>query len=195
MQIPLQITFRNMDPSEVMEQRIRDKARKLDRFYNHVMSCRVLVDAPHRNHQKGNLYHVRIDITVPDGELVVSRENHDDHSREDAYVAIRDAFAAAQRQLEEYASKRQDEVKTHTLAPHGRIASLNPGQNYGMILSTDGREIYFHRNSVVNESFDNLDVGMEVRFAEESGEQGPQASSVLIEGKRHVPEAPPTMQP
>jgi ribosomal subunit interface protein len=186
MQLPLEITFRNMDASDAMESNVRERAEKLDQYYDQIMSCRVAVEAHHRHHHKGNIYSVRIDITVPDDELVVSREPGRDHAHEDVYVAIRDAFDAARRQLKEYAEKRRREVKTHEAPPHGQIGQLVPDQDYGNIVTSDGREVYFHRNSVLNSRFEELEVGMEVRFEEEQGEKGPQASSVHVIGKHHI---------
>jgi ribosome-associated translation inhibitor RaiA len=69
--LPLQITFRNMGPSSEAEQWIRHESAKLDRFYSHIMGCRVLVEMPSRRRKRGSLYHVRIDLTVPGAELVV----------------------------------------------------------------------------------------------------------------------------
>lgn len=189
MQNPLQITFRDMEPSEAMEADVREKAAKLDEFYDQIMSCRVVVEAHHHRHQKGNLYHVRIHITVPgEKEIVVSREPVEKHAHEDAYIAIRDAFDAARRQLQDHASKVRQDVKAHEAVPHGRISKLLPAEDYGRIESSDGRDIYFHRNSVVNFDFDKLEAGMEVRFAEEQGDAGPQASSVQLVGKHHIVE-------
>lgn len=187
MQLPLEITFRNMEPSEAMEANVRERADKLNQFYDQIMSCRVVVESQHRHHHKGNIYHVRIDLTVPDDELVVSRDPKDNHAHEDAYVAIRDAFDAARRQLKEYAEKRRRKVKHHEAPPHGQISLLVPDQDYGMILAPDGREVYFHRNSVVNGGFEELGVGAEVRFEEEEGDKGPQASTVHVVGKHHIP--------
>jgi len=114
MQIPLQITFRDMEPSAAVETRIREKAAKLEQFYDHILSCRVTVEAPHAHQHQGKLYQVRIEVGVPDAQLVVSHEHHHkDQAHEDAYVAIRDAFDAIQRQLEDYARKRRGEVKQH----------------------------------------------------------------------------------
>ena len=104
MQIPLQITFHGMERSDAIEAKIREKAAKLDRFHSRLTSCRVVVEVPHRHHHKGKLFSVRIDMTVPGGELVVNRDSSD-HSHEDVYVAIRDAFNAAIRQLEDHARK------------------------------------------------------------------------------------------
>ncbi len=113
MQLPLQITFRNMDPSLTVEHAVRLRADKLERFCDRITGCRVVVEAPHRQHHKGNLYHIRVDLTVPDDELVVSREAADQHAHEDVYVAVRDAFAAAKRQLQEYSRRRRGQVKRH----------------------------------------------------------------------------------
>lgn len=111
--IPLQITWRDVDKSDALEADIREKADKLDRFYDQIVSCRVLVEAPHRHHHKGNLYRLRIEIEVPDRELVVTRDPGQNHAHEDIYVAVRDAFDAARRQLQDYAAKRRGDVKHH----------------------------------------------------------------------------------
>jgi ribosomal subunit interface protein len=188
MKLPLQITFRNMEGSEAMRVNIEERAGKLDQVSDQIMGCRVMVEARHRHRQAGNLYHVRIDLTVPGNELVVSREAHEHHSHTDVYVAIRDAFDAARRQLENYARQRRREVKTHTVPPHGHISQLFFEEGYGKIETSDKREIYFNRNSVLNGDFEKLEVGTEVSFAEEQGDLGPQASTVKIAGKHHYVE-------
>lgn len=186
MQLPLQITFRNMDPSDAVEANVREKAAKLDGFLDNIMACRVVVEAQHRHHHKGNLYSARIDITVPGHEIVVSRAPGKDHAHEDVYVAVRDAFDAAYRQLEDHARKVRGKVKYHETPPHGTIVELHPDEDYGRIKTTDGRLIYFHRNSVLNVDFDGLGEGDEVRFDEEIGDRGPQASTVRVVGKHHI---------
>ncbi len=186
MKLPLQITFRNMEPSEAVEANIREKAGKLDKFYDQIMGCRVVVEEHHQHHHKGKLFHIRIDLTVPDKELVVSREHDQDHAHEDVYVAIRDAFDAVRRQLEDYSRRRSQHVKTHETPPHGRISQLSPEEDFGKINTPDGREIYFHRHSVLNRDFDKLEIGTEVRFDEEQGDLGPQASTVKVVGKHHI---------
>ena len=108
MQIPLQITIRDVEHSEALETHIRDKAKKLDEFFNHIMSCRVVVEVPHKHHHQGKQFNVRIDIGVAGGEIAVNR----DHA-EDVYVALRDAFDVAKRQLEDYARKLRGDVKKH----------------------------------------------------------------------------------
>lgn len=182
MQAPLEITFRNMPPSPAIESAIRDKAEKLEGFYDRITSARVVVETPHRQHRKGKLFHVRIDLRVPGQELVVSREPPAHHAHEDVYVAIRDAFDGAKRQLEDYARKMRGALKTHEGPPEGRVAQLHAGDGYGFIETPDGREVYFHRHSVVDGDFDRLRVGDHVRYNEEAGENGPQASTVHLTG-------------
>ena len=185
MEQPLQITFRDIPRSEALEAVIREKAEKLDQFYEKVMACRVVVEAPHGHHHKGYLYHVRIDLTVPRGELVIKRDPKDNHAHEDPYVAVRDAFKAARRKLQDYARKQRGDIKAHDVPPHGSISEIMPLQDFGRIMSSDGREIYFHRNSVVDGDFDMLEEGDQVWFSEEAGDEGPQASTVHIVGKHH----------
>ncbi|MBT8125518.1 MAG: HPF/RaiA family ribosome-associated protein [Gammaproteobacteria bacterium] len=122
MQSPVQITFRGFEHSDFVEEKIREKAKKLDHYYPHISHCRVVIEAEHHRHHQGNLYDVRIDITVPDKEIVVSRKKHDNHAHEDAYVAIRDAFNAARRQLEDYARVHRGDVKSHEISSRGSQA-------------------------------------------------------------------------
>ena len=186
MQLPLQITFRNMQPSEAVEAKIRERAEKLNNYYDHIMSCRVVIEPHHKHHRMGNLYRVSVDVKVPDGELVANREPDEHHSYVDVYVAIRDVFDAMRRQLEDYARRRRRDVKTHEIPAHGRVSELHPGEHHGKIETPDGRLIYFHQNSVIGADFDKLQVGTEVRFVEQQGELGPQASTVYLVGKHHV---------
>ena len=108
MQTPLQITIRDIEHSDALETHIRDKAKKLEEFFERITSCRVIVEMPHKHHHQGKQFKVRIDIGVPGNEIVV---NHD-HA-EDVYVALRDGFDSAKHQLEEYARKMRGDVKTH----------------------------------------------------------------------------------
>jgi len=173
MRIPLQITGRDVELTEAMQQSIRQKAKKLELFYDQIMRCRVVVEAPHRSQRKGVLYSVRIDIKVPDEELVVKKE-----SNEDPYVAIRDAFDSARRQLQDYSKRKRGEIKYHEEAPRGRVSKLFPDEGYGFLTASDGQEIYFHRNSVLGVNFENLVIGMQVRYVADLGEKGLQATTV-----------------
>jgi cold shock CspA family protein len=159
----------------------------------------------------GKAYSVRVDLTVPGAELVINRapkrleatrvshglepekdfaEVHEPSkhaAHEDVYVAIRDAFNAAARKLQDYARRRRGKVKAHEPEAIARVVKLFPVEDYGFIETPDGRELYFHKNSVLAPGFGRLEVGAAVHFAEEMGEQGPQASSLRIVG--HQPAA------
>lgn len=180
MQIPLQVTFRGMDPSPALESRARELAVRLEKFSPQIMHCHVIIETPHRHKHQGELFDVRIDITVPGKEIAIRHTRPADHAHEDAYVALRDAFKAARRKLQDYERERRQDVKTHVGPQHGRICELNPERNFGRIEADDGRLIYFHRNSVLGRSFEDLATGIEVRFAEEPGDLGPQASTVHV---------------
>ena len=108
MQTPLQITIRDVDHSEALEVHIRDKANKLGEFFDHITSCHVVVEMPHKHHHQGKQFNVRIDIGVPGDKIVVNRDHH-----EDVYVALRDAFDVAKRMLEDHARKIRGAVKSH----------------------------------------------------------------------------------
>jgi cold shock CspA family protein len=204
MQLPLQITFRNMEPMIEAEECIRIESKKLETFYRPIMGCRVALELPHGHHRKGRLYHVRIDLTVPGGELVIRHEpglrkenRQADGVRvkkrqevktphRDLQLAIRDAFRAAGRRLQDYARRQRGDVKTHEALSSGCVSKLLSEEGYGFLTTPDGREIYFHERSVLNRGFRRLRVGTEVSFAEEQGEKGPQASTVRMSPKRPV---------
>lgn len=187
---PLQISFVNLDRSEAAETRIRDGVAKLEQVYGHITHCRVAVEVPERHHHKGNLFAVSIEIGVPGNEIVVNRHKGDRHQHEDVYVAIRDAFRAARRQLDSHARRRAGRIKTHEAPPHGKVVYLSDEEGYGFVGMPDGQEIYFHRNAVPGEEFDSLEIGAEVRisYVEGDNEKGPHATTVLRIGKHHIVE-------
>ena len=108
MKLPLQITYRNVPATPSIEADIRSRAEKLDQYFDRITSCRVVVEAPHHSHHKGNHFRVRVDITVPGSEFVAGRDPRDAGSHEDLYVAIRDAFRAAERELKSHNGRRRD---------------------------------------------------------------------------------------
>jgi cold shock CspA family protein len=183
MQLPLQISFRQMDPSPAIEAAIRQKAAHLDTFASHIMSCRVVVEPAGKHHLHGNQYNIRIDITLPGDEVVATREPAQHKEYKEIDIAIRDAFDAAARQLEDYVRRQRGDVKSHARPRHARVSKLMSGQDYGFLTTPDGREIYFHRNSVLDDAFSRLEIGTEVAFAEEEGERGPQATTVKLVGR------------
>jgi cold shock CspA family protein len=179
MQTPLRISFRNKETSESLENDIRQKAEKLEHLFDRITGCHVLVERPHRRHQQGELFHVTINLTVPGEEIVIRRDPAEHHAHEDAYVAVRDAFDAAGRRIEDFVRRHHpQQMKIHERMPEARVAELYPSEGYGFLETDDGRRIYFHRNSVLNGAFSRLEIGAHVRFAEEMGDKGPQASTV-----------------
>lgn len=176
MKLPLEISARDVRLRDETEDLIREKATKLDRLYDRIISCRVRVEMPHRSQRSGMTYNVRIDITVPGGELNIKREPD-----EDLHIAIVNSFDTAQRRLKEYAEKQRGEVKTHMEKPVARVTKLFPEEGYGFLQTVEGREVYFHENAVLDGKFASLQVGTPVSFIEKSGDKGAQASSVSVE--------------
>ncbi len=186
MQIPLELSFHNMDKSPSAEAEVRRKVDKLERYFERIVGCRVVVEAPHRHHRKGRHYAVRIEISVPGDKILVDRQGPKDQAHQDLHVAIRDAFNAAYRRLEDYARVTRNDVKTHEVPLHGTVRALD--EDHGFIDTSDGQEIYFHRNSVTDGRFEDLKPGSEVRvvLAFDESASGPQASTVKPIGKHHL---------
>jgi ribosomal subunit interface protein len=179
MQVPLEISTRWIDLSAPLEAELRKRAGRLERHSDRITSCRIAVERPTgHHHQEGGPFRVRVDITVPGSELVA------DKSEEELFVAVREAFDAAERQVETWSQRRRGDVKTPVLPPEGQVVRVFPEEGFGFIAVPDGREIYFHRNAVLDPpGFDRLEVGARVRVAEEQGFEGPEASTVSVAGK------------
>ncbi len=179
MQEPLRIAFRNMEPPIGAEDQIRDRAAELERFFDRIIACSVVVEARHRRHHQGNLYHVRVELIVPEREIVVRRDPPEDHAHEDLHVAIRDAFDASQRQLQDHAREMRGDIKTHAVPTIGTIVRLFP--DYGFLVTDAGDEVYLNRNAVLGRGFDKLNTGDKVRYVMHEGEGvlGAQASTVI----------------
>lgn len=127
MQIPIQITVRDMAHSEALDEHISAKAAKLEQYFSPITSCRVVIEAPHKHSRQGRQYVVRLDITVPGQEIVVNHE-HD----EDVFVALRDAFDAAKRRLEDYARIRRGETRTRQAGARRRRSTTAGNQDIAL---------------------------------------------------------------
>jgi ribosome-associated translation inhibitor RaiA len=139
MNLPMQITFRNIPSSPAVEDWIRTEAAKLETFYRGPVGCRVVVELPHRHHRKGGLYHICIDLALPGGEVVVTRAPNLgkrlwqtgevtvrkylelEREHKNLHRAINDAFKAAARRLRDYACWRRGDVKTHSCSRLRRL--------------------------------------------------------------------------
>lgn len=181
MDVPPEIAFRNVERTDAVDRRILEGIEKLEKLYPRLTSCRIAVEDRNPGRESGRLFRIRIDLGVPGGEVVVTRDPPREPG-EDPVHAIGDAFDIARRRLRKYAEKQQEDVRIQARPLRGQVEKLFPGGGYGFIRSEDGREIYFHRNSLVDADLDEVDVGDEVRYAEEQGDEGPQASTVHLVG-------------
>ena len=197
MLLPVQVTFRNMKDQARLEELVQKEAAKLELFYGRITSCRVVVERPQRA-ESSKVFHVRIALGLPNGELVVKhtptlhgslQDMKTERSRREAESvlvhkspqrAIHEAFQEMRRQLQDYARKQGGFVKSIPKLAGGEVKVIYADQGYGFLESTDGREIYFHQASVLDGHFNRLRVGTRVRFAEEMGDKGPQASTVKL---------------
>jgi len=103
-----EVTFRDIERSAAVEQRVLERSERLARLSDRITNCHVVIQAPHRHHHKGKLYDVRIQLHMPGHEIVVSREGSENHAYEDVYVVVRDAFDAAERQVEDWQRKQRE---------------------------------------------------------------------------------------
>lgn len=111
MTFPVQVSFQQMPPSPALRARIRELAARFERFSPNILHCRVRVERPAQHKQQGALHHIHIDIAVPDEQIVIRHSHPLDSAHEDVYVAVRDAFNAARRRLEDYERRRRGAVK------------------------------------------------------------------------------------
>jgi cold shock CspA family protein len=176
MQTPLQISMRNMESNDDVRQVVRRYVKKLEVFFDRVTSCRVMIEVSQRFPAGVAIaYNVRVELNVPGEQIVIKRQAHPL-----LLTAIQDAFDAAGRRLQDYARRTRGDIKRHTAMPRATVTQLFPLEGYGFLTTDDGREIYFHRHSVMNRAFGRLEIGSAVRFAEEAGRHGPQASTVAL---------------
>jgi ribosomal subunit interface protein len=178
--LPVQITIRCIPMSPALETHIRKRAEKLNQFYSRINSCRIVVELSQKHKHQGKIYNVRIDLTVPGKELVVTRK-----CNQDIYVALRDAFRAIERQLEEHAHKRHGRVKLHNEMMHGHVVRLVSKEGYGFIEGMDGNEYYFSVTNMSHPHFSQLAVGDAVEYIAEPVDEGWQAQHVIKERHNH----------
>jgi cold shock CspA family protein len=186
MYVPLEISFKGLPKSEKLDSLIRERVSKLERICDHISSCRVSVEKDQAHVDSGTPYRVRIDMRVPPShELVSKKEPGQADMHADVETVIRSAFDGAENQLRKLVEKQRKEVKTHkTNEPIAIVRKIFKEEDYGFLQPVDDdREIYFHRNSVVQNDFDRMDVGTGVYFEAEMGEEGLQATTVRIVNK------------
>jgi len=179
MQTQPQIDFQGMSQSPAIRDEIARHIEQLETRFGRITACRVLIRAPGDHHRSGGLYEIAVHLTVPNSpDVSVGRTPQNDERHADISFAINDAFKRARRQLQDRVRRLRGDVKHHEAAPAGKVARIDPSGEFGFIETVDGREIYFHRNSVLNGAFPRLEPGTTVSYAEEDGDKGPQASTV-----------------
>lgn len=187
MQIPPEITYRDVEKTNTLDTLVNEKIAKLERLCDYINGCHIAIEKIHDRPRSGSPYRVRIDITVPPNhELVADSTPSEQNQYVEVDTVIRDAFSKIERQLKELTQKQRESEKTKGVSMQDTdalVVRLFEQDGYGFIKSFDGQEIYFHRNSVLHDGFDRLEIGTGVRFAVEEGEQGPQATSVQIVDK------------
>jgi cold shock CspA family protein len=182
MRVPPEISFRNVEKTEFLEDLIREKVARLERLCDYLISCRVAVESPQEHQESGQPFRVRIDLKVPPGhELVATKEPTEGDIHNELPGVLRDAFGALERQLKKLVEQQRGEIKRHPeQETNAFVSKIFKEENYGFLKALDGREVYFHRNSVLQDDFDRLEVGTGVRYVEVQGEEGPQASTVQV---------------
>lgn len=185
MEVPIEITFRNTDHNDQIDQLIRDETARLERFHDRITSCHAIVERPQEHLHSGRQWRVRLDITVPRGhEIVVRKEAGKGDMHEQLTTVIKDAFDAAERQVKDLHDRQRGDVKQDAESDFvGIVTRIFPADGYGFIMDASEQDIYFHRNAVLNNDFDRITEGTAVWYQTELGDDGLQATSVRIEDK------------
>ena len=179
MQTPRRLRWHDVDPSEALAESVREEVARLERVWDRITGCTVTLEATSRHHRHGgSKYRVRIELSVPGGRLVVARDPPKTWRHADLHLTCKAAFRQARRQLEDHVRRLDARVTAHAPPSLGAVAWIFPEEGYGFLRTAEGRELYFHERSVLRGGFDRLRVGDVVRYAEEEGENGPQASTV-----------------
>lgn len=180
MNLPLEIRFLGMDPSEAVEAAARDKASRLEQCCGELMSCRVTVESRHKHQHQGHPLAVRIDATLPGHTLSVDRVQH-----EDVYVALREGFDDMRRRIEDTVRRMRGDEKRHPVPLHGEVARFDAEGRFGYIRTPDGTEYWFGPDNLAGQPFEHLTLGTAVQFIPELAAEGPQAKRVSV-GKHRV---------
>jgi cold shock CspA family protein len=186
MNMPMEITWRGVEKSVALEDEINQRAAKLERFHDRIISLRVVVENPHSHQQSGRPYRVRAVLRVPPNkELVSKRETSGGGPNQNLRTIVREAFDNLERQLKELGEVQRGKVKHHPAQEDmvAVVVRLHPQEGFGFLKTPEGRQIYFHRNAVLNDDYERLEEGTLVRYVAEPGEDGLQATTVAVQDK------------
>jgi cold shock CspA family protein len=185
MESPVHIDFEGISSTPQWREAISHHVRELESRHGRITAGRVVVKGPGQHHREGGPNEIHIHLSLPNGrEVNVRRINHGDERFADPIFALNDAFKRARRQLQDQRRRMGGDVKRHEATPSGTVVRIDADRGFGFLVTADNREVYFHRNSVLNGAFDHLTPGTAVSFAEEMGIEGPQASTVYVRRKR-----------
>lgn len=179
---PLEVVFRNMRPSQEIEAQVEKHIAKLEKIFQKIVSCRVAIELPNKKEKTDDVPNVHIELHVPGKTLIVRRDHHakERHQKPNVTTALHDAFEAIALQLKDYKERLQREVKDHPAPLRARISNLRRDRDFGFLTTSEGKELYFHRNSVMNGDFAALKDGDVVQYVEGAGDTGPTASKVWL---------------
>lgn len=188
MQVPIEISFHNIDSSEWVEREIRSRVEDLERIYDRLTSCRVHVDQRARNRTGSIPPVVRIELGIP-GRRDLAVTHEPEHLQRkfqapDIRNAINEAFRIAERRLREIKEWREDRSQQPAGEADriflGQVAEMHLDQDHGFLMNNAGSLLYFHRSSMLRGDFDGLQRGDEVHYVEEIGDTGPIATKVRL---------------
>jgi cold shock CspA family protein len=184
MQTPVEIDFQGLKGNEQLRACVMKNISVLEQRFGRITACRIVIKAPSDRHRTGGACEISIRLTLPQGrEVDIGRSEKADDRHADPIVAVNDAFKRARRRLQDHARRMRGQVKSHDSAPIATVKSFDDASGFGFLETPDGREVYFHKNSLLNGGSRQVAPGMRVAFFEEMGEKGPQASTVRVLGK------------
>ena len=180
MQVAPEVSYKNIASSQRIRRRVAKELAHLEKIYPRLISCKVLVEGPDGTRgSKGHLARVRLHLGLPGGrEVAVSHRSDDNHAHEDVYVAIRDSFRAAERQLKKIKPDPRVDGSLEDTRLSGTIARFNAEERSGFIQASDQTDYYFHENEVTGGEFDQLTIGEAITFRPDMGKKGPMARTV-----------------
>ena len=184
METPVEIDFPGLHRTEALRGLVLKQVAVLAKRFGRITACRVVIKAPSDRQRRRGVYEISIHLILPrGGDVDLARARAADATHADLTVAVNDAFRRARRRLEDHARRLRGTVKSHDGPPVATVRSVDDSAGFGFLETADGRDIYFHRNSVLNDGFARLAPGARVTFFEEMGDKGPQASTVKLLGK------------
>ena len=186
MQTPVEIDFQGLQANEQLHACVTRNISTLEQRFGRITACRVVIKGPSERHRKGGAFDVTIQLSLPQGREVDigrSEKAECDNRLLDPVVALNDAFKRARRQLQDHARRMRGHVKNHEGPPTATVTRFDDAAGFGFLETQDGREIYFHKNSILDGGARKVSPGAKVTFYEEMGDKGPQASTVRVLGK------------